>query len=85
MKTLQVIYKKNKKITCIVVLYKYLKFCTVGPNNGKIIIKDLKDSLLYHELTNRIHGDDLEVEKSEDDGEYSSLDEIDKKKGNYLL
>lgn len=63
-----------------------MKFCAVGPNNGKIIIKDLKDSILYHELTNRIHEDDLETEKYEDDREYScSPHEIDKKQGYYLL
>ncbi|VVC33096.1 G-patch domain,Double-stranded RNA-binding domain [Cinara cedri] len=50
-------------------------------NNGKIIIKDLKDSRFYHELINTIHDDKSpKVNKYEDREQSCSSHEIDKKK-----
>jgi len=55
---------------------------TTGLNNGKIIIKDLKESRLYHELVLEVQEKErLKTEKCKN-SESSSLDKK-KKKGKY--
>lgn len=60
---------------------------TTGLNNGKIIIKDLKESRLYHELVNEVQEKErLKTEKYKI-SEHSNLShDLDKKKkkGEYL-
>uniref|UniRef100_A0A2S2QHV8 Protein SON n=1 Tax=Sipha flava TaxID=143950 RepID=A0A2S2QHV8_9HEMI len=58
------------------------KCSTVGINNGKIIIKDLKESRLYHKLINEVQEKErLKAEKHENDVLLNcSLHELDKKK-----
>lgn len=56
--------------------------CTLGLSNGKIIIKDLKESRLYHELINEVEEKErLKTKKCEDEEEPSStLQDLEKKK-----
>lgn len=58
-----------------------------GLHNGKIVIKDLKDSQLYQELINKIEDKESMTAEKYNDGELSCLSvDLDKKKkkGLYL-
>lgn len=55
--------------------------CSAGLNNGKIIIKDLKKSRLYHDLINEVQEKEKEKAEKYEDGEHScSSIDLDKKK-----
>lgn len=59
----------------------YLESCVTGLNNGKIVIKDLKDSRLYHDLMNEIEEKErLKVGKYDDAELSCSSVDLDKKK-----
>lgn len=59
----------------------HLESCITGLNNGKIVIKDLKDSRLYHELINEIEEKErLKADKYEDAELSCSSVDLDKKK-----
>lgn len=53
---------------------------STGLTNGKIIIKDLKESRLYHELINEAQEKEKLKDEKLDDKEHSSIIELDKKK-----
>lgn len=55
--------------------------CTLGLSNGKIIIKDLKESRLYHELINEVEEKErLKTKKREEEEHGSTLQDLEKKK-----
>lgn len=57
------------------------KLNTIGLNNGKIIIKDLKKSRLYHELVHEVQEKErLKTEKCKNSDQSSSSHDLDKKK-----
>lgn len=61
-------------------MFTFTEFSTAGLNNVKIVIKDLKESRLYHELINEVQEKErLKAEKHED-GLSCSSHELEKKK-----
>lgn len=68
-------------------IYVFTESSTTGLTNGKIIIKDLKESRLYHELINEAQEKEKLKDEKLDDKEHSSIIELDKKKkkGQYII
>lgn len=62
-------------------MFTFSEFSTTGLNNVKIVIKDLKESRLYHELINEVQEKERLIAEKHEDGELGcSSRELEKKK-----